>query len=86
VPFLGRGAQTPVGPARLAAKTGAALLPMVIQMDEDRRHTVTVGSEVLGGNGSSTAVSETTARCNEVLGELIMKRPEQWVWFHDRWR
>jgi KDO2-lipid IV(A) lauroyltransferase len=86
VPFMGRDARTPVGPARLAQKTGAALVPMVIQMDGEWRHCVTVGQEIEVPDGGSDSVLAATARCNEVLENLIMTHPEQWVWFHERWR
>ena len=30
-------------------------------------------------------IREGTARCNEVLGKMILAAKEQWVWFHQRW-
>lgn len=75
VPFLGRPAVTAVGPARLAVRTGAA---------------VVVGAATPEGLfftriSPSDDETEVTARINEALGDLILAWPEAWLWMHDRW-
>ena len=30
--------------------------------------------------------SEITLKLNEVLENMIMKNPNQWIWTHDRWK
>jgi Kdo2-lipid IVA lauroyltransferase/acyltransferase len=82
VPFLGRPAPTAVGPARLALRTGAA---------------VVVGACAPGGRvgivriPTSDLVAEPdrerilTARINEALSAFIRAMPEAWVWMHERY-
>lgn len=94
VPFFGREAWTPSGPVRLAWRTGAPMVPVVIGMEPDGRHTLRIGEEIVvekpppGANGAEVdaAVHEACARCNKAVGDLILARKEQWVWFHRRWR
>lgn len=80
VPFLGIPAPTPVGPARLAVRTGAA---------------VVVGTVARGADGtlglSFVRIAETaeerelTARINAELSARIRAMPEAWPWMHRRW-
>lgn len=94
VPFLDRPAWTPTGPVRLAMRTGAPVVTMVVAMQLDGTHRLTIGSEVgmetvapgatpLEENG---CVERNTARCSVALSEAIRPWEEQWVWFHRRWR
>jgi KDO2-lipid IV(A) lauroyltransferase len=76
VPFLGRPARTAVGPARLAIRTGAA---------------VVVGAATPEGLFFQRIVAtsdetELTTRINEALSDRILAWPEAWLWMHDRWR
>jgi hypothetical protein len=32
------------------------------------------------------SVVELTRRCNEIFEEQVRHRPEEWVWWHKRWR
>ena len=94
VPFLGRSARTPAGPARLALRTGAAIVPITIRLEGEGTHLMHVGPEirvVAPGAGAppreiAARVEEATLRCNEAIGRAILEAPEQWVWFHERWR
>jgi lauroyl/myristoyl acyltransferase len=88
-PFLGHPAPTPVGPARIALRAGAA---------------VVVGTVAPGPAGGTSLVitatriptfdldgkaegddRELTARINRELSSRIRALPHAWVWMHDRW-
>jgi len=88
LPFLGRPAYTPLGHARLAIRTGAALVVLTIARDSSGRHAVTVWEEVRADESlpEDLRVEAMASRCNEILGQAIRRTPEQWVWFHRRWR
>lgn len=75
VPFLGVPAKTPVGPAKLAVRTGAAVVVGTI----GRLGTITATRI----ERSSDCV-DLTARINEELGRRIREIPEEWVWMHPR--
>jgi len=82
-PWFGRSAPTVVGPARLARRAGAAILPVGIRR-EGKGHRVLVGEELEW----SPADSDETlaAACNRSLEELIRRAPEEWTWFHERYQ
>jgi KDO2-lipid IV(A) lauroyltransferase len=94
VPFLGPEAWTPTAPVRLAWRTGAPVVPVVIAMRADGGHTLRIGEAVPlppprhgATEGEAQAVLESAvACCNAAIGEMILEAKEQWVWFHDRWR
>jgi KDO2-lipid IV(A) lauroyltransferase len=31
-------------------------------------------------------IVENTRRCNVVFEEMLRRYPEQWIWFHKRWK
>jgi KDO2-lipid IV(A) lauroyltransferase len=82
VPFLGRMAPTPLGPARLARRRGTPLV--VAALVRDGRHWVAHHDGLVDPADAADEVA-LTARLNEALGRLVERNPEQWVWFHDRW-
>jgi KDO2-lipid IV(A) lauroyltransferase len=89
VPFFGRPAHTPVGVAKLAAATGAPILPMAIYMRRTGRHEIRILPAVElpeGIRDKDELAVEITRRCSKAVEELIRYDPKQWVWFHDRWR
>ncbi len=87
VDFFGKNAWTPSGPAVLNLLTGAPIVPCFIV----RRQ---FGHEVLIENPIETAktgdkrkdILENTQRYTRAIEDCIRKYPEQWVWFHDRWK
>ena len=86
-PFLGKSAFTPSGHARLAYRTGAPIVVVSIHRQESGRHAVTVHEEILmPGTDESSSISAVVNRCNESLSRIIREHPEQWIWFHRRWK
>lgn len=76
VPFLDAPAKTPVGPAKLAVRTGAAVVVGTI----DGRGMITATRI-----DPSTNSAELTALINAELSRRIREIPEEWVWMHPRW-
>lgn len=87
--FFGVPAFTPTGPAFFALRSGAAVVPLAIHMQPDGRHMVTVMSEIEKPPAhlpEEERIRLLTAECSAAVERLIRLYPQQWVWFHDRWR
>jgi Kdo2-lipid IVA lauroyltransferase/acyltransferase len=87
-PFLGTAAKTPVGPARLALRTRAAVLvgvpaPSATAPGHLDLSVTSIPSADL--EASSEGERILTTRINDALGERIRAMPEGWVWMHPRW-
>jgi KDO2-lipid IV(A) lauroyltransferase len=80
VPMLGTPARTPVGPARIALRTGAPVVVCTVEPDENGDLAVTCTR--LGRRDETP--KELTARINEELSRRIRRAPEHWLWMHDR--
>jgi KDO2-lipid IV(A) lauroyltransferase len=84
VPFFGRPALTPIGPAKLAIRTEAVVVVAVTERMEDGRHRIHFDEPWQVQRGDDPV--ELTRRVTAAIEAQIRRRPEQWVWFHDRWR
>src|ERR1700730_4084279 len=82
-PFFNRLASTTPLPAILAAKTGAELLPVAIITVGPGKWRLDVG-EFVPKQGAS--IEELTYRINRALELLIIRRPSDWFWLHQRWK
>ena len=81
VPFFGRPALTPIGPAKLAIRTGAPVVCIFDERRRDGKHVIRIHPPMTDSDPIAL-----TARITALIEEEIRRRPEQWVWFHDRWR
>jgi KDO2-lipid IV(A) lauroyltransferase len=89
VPFFGVPAHTARGAALFALRSGADIVPMAIHMQPDGSHSITVRPplEIPPDDlGEEWRIDELTASCSKAIEELIRIYPQQWVWFHDRWK
>ena len=89
VRFFGIEACTASGLARVALKTGAAVLPGFLVWEErERRYVLHFGSELhFSKTGESESdVLSATQQCNDVLESWIRRYPDQWLWIHRRWK
>jgi KDO2-lipid IV(A) lauroyltransferase len=85
-PFFGIPADTPLGPSRIALRTGA---PVIVGTAAPGpfglRITVTrIDAAGLAANAQGEAI--LTARINAELSCRILAFPEGWVWMHRRWQ
>jgi KDO2-lipid IV(A) lauroyltransferase len=89
VPFFGVPACTASGLARVALKTGAAVLPGFLLWEEaEQQYVLHFHPELaLASTGDSEAdAAENTARFTAVLEDAIRQYPSQWLWMHRRWK
>lgn len=84
VPFFGRPALTPIGPAKMAIRTEALAVTIFSRRLPDGRHHLTIGEPLQCKRGDDPV--ELTARMTREIEAEIRRAPEQWVWMHDRWR
>ena len=83
VPFFGRGALTPIGPANLAVRTCAHVVTVFTERSNGRH--IIRWNDPFRVNRDDDPVA-LTARLTAAIEAHIRKAPEQWVWFHRRWR
>ena len=83
VPFFGKPALTPIGPAKLAVRAEA---PVMICFIERRGGKQIVHFEKATATTRETDPVEITARLTAAIEAHIRRVPEQWVWFHPRWK
>jgi KDO2-lipid IV(A) lauroyltransferase len=89
VPFFGVEACTGSALARVALKTGAAVVPGFLVWEEpEGRYVLHFGPELaLTNTGDSEADAiDNTARFTAALEEAIRNYPTQWLWMHRRWK
>jgi len=85
IPFFGKPAGTVTGVSSIHLKTGAPLIPIYCRWLSPGRFEGRIlpalkpvpGFEPLEG---------ITRSINLSLEEAIRETPEQWLWFHDRWK
>ncbi len=88
VPFFGYPAWTHPVLARLAVKTGAPVVPTFALRERPGFYSLRY-DEPLGVEALSDAERgdvPLTSRYMKVLEDAIRERPEQWLWYHDRWK
>jgi KDO2-lipid IV(A) lauroyltransferase len=89
VDFFGIPASTTSGLARIALRTGAAVVPGFLSWDEVRRKyrlRFEPAVELARTRDEEADVVENTARFTRVIEEYVRAHPDQWLWVHKRWK
>jgi KDO2-lipid IV(A) lauroyltransferase len=88
VPFFNKQAWTQSGSARIAMKTGAALVPAFMVRGTDGRFEAHVKPEIevkrTGDNERD--ILEMVRRYTSVVETYVRAYPDQWMWMHQRWK
>ncbi len=86
--FMGRPASTVTGPAFLALRTGAAIVPGFARRTRDDHVDMYFlpALEPPDTGDREADVVRLTQMINDIMGAEIREHPEQWMWMHNRWR
>lgn len=88
IPFFGREALTNTTAARLALRTGAALLPIRCERTADASFHVSVDDPLLAQNPDATVDEQAldlTRQINERFERWISETPGEWICLKRRW-
>lgn len=88
VNFFGKKAATATGPAVLARRTQAAILPCFIIRQKDDRHKIIFepAIELAENANQKEAVIINIQRLTDVIERYIRNYPAEWGWIHRRWK
>jgi KDO2-lipid IV(A) lauroyltransferase len=87
VPFLGKMASTPAGPAFFAQKFKAPIVPIFIVRDPGGGHKTVVYDKFYyedTGNGQKDMYN-CTLKMTAIVEDVIRRYPDNWLWFQRRW-
>jgi KDO2-lipid IV(A) lauroyltransferase len=89
VEFFGRPACTASGLARVALKTGAAVLPgFLLWEPAEQQYVLHFGPELVlqRTDHAEADILAATQQCAQVTEAWIRRYPDQWLWIHRRWK
>lgn len=89
VNFFGVPACTTTGLARIALRTGAAVVPGFVYWDEGiRKYRLRFepAIEPVRTGDEEMDIRENTARFTKAAEDYARRHPEQWLWVHKRWK
>lgn len=88
VNFFGRKANTPVGPVLLARRFNIPIIPAFMHLEPDLTYHVECLPPIqpsATGDHEKDLLADVQ-QCSDVYERIIRAHPEQWAWFHRRWR
>jgi KDO2-lipid IV(A) lauroyltransferase len=89
VEFFGKQACTALGVARVALKTGAAVLPgFMVWEKAERRYMLQFGPQLVFEKSADAEadILAATQQCTSAIESWIRRYPDQWLWIHRRWK
>ena len=84
VNFFKHKALTTTIPAQLVKKYKMPIVPVFIERFENIKFKITVQKPIYFLDDAS--IENITLKLNEVLEKMIISKPEQWIWSHNRWK
>ena len=88
VPFLGKMASTPNGPAYFARKFKAPIIPIfIVRKPDGYGHTAIVRDPIRYEFTGDQKVDDynVTLKMTQEVERIIKEYPDNWLWFQHRW-
>ena len=89
VPYFGTPACTATALARVALKTGAAVLPGFLLWEaSEQRYVLRFGEQLslIRSSDPASDIVANTALFTSTIEHYVRRYPEQWLWVHRRWK
>ncbi len=82
--FFNEPALTTTIPAQLVKKFNIPVVPVYIERIEDLTFKLVINKPIIFKE--NIMIKEITDSLNSILEKMILKKPEQWIWTHNRWK
>ena len=88
LPFFKYNALTTTLPAHLALKFHCNIVPIYIRRNEKDIFEIEFLNpiNILNKENNDVNKIEISLKLNEILEEMILRDPTQWIWTHNRWK
>jgi len=82
--FFKERAFTTTIPGQLSKKFHLPVVPIYIERIKNIKFKIKIMEPIEFSNDKS--IEDITYELNKVLEKMILKKPEQWIWSHNRWK
>ncbi len=82
--FFNRKALTTTIPAQLVKKFDVCIIPVYIERIKNINFKITINKPIYFSQ--ETSIEKITDELNQILEKMILKKPEHWIWSHNRWK
>lgn len=88
VEFFGTKVGTYHGMAKIVKKTNATVIPFSSYRKANGQHVAQYHPALpwLKGDDGEDEIYKNTRQYNEILENIVLSHPDQWLWTHKRWR
>ena len=82
--FFNKEALTTTIPAQLIKKFNISVVPIFIERVQDINFKITVNKPI--NFTEENSIRDITDELNKILEKMVLLKPEQWIWSHNRWK
>ena len=82
--FFNEKALTTTIPAQLIKKYNISVVPVYIERTYGIKFKISFNKPIYFSD--ETSIEAITDKLNNILEQMIIKKPEQWIWSHNRWK
>ena len=82
--FFNEKALTTTIPAQLIKKYNISVVPVYIERTHGVKFKISFNKPIYFSD--ETSIEAITEKLNNILEQMIIKKPEQWIWSHNRWK
>jgi KDO2-lipid IV(A) lauroyltransferase len=88
VDFFGRSACTGVGLAVMAMRSGSPVVPVFMARQKSGKYKLIIKPliEAVCTDDYEADLQVNTQRFTKIIENIVREYPEQWLWFHQRWK
>ena len=88
LPFFKHGALTTTLPAQLALKYKFDIVPIYISRNNDDSFEMEFYDPIKTSEKESSEKNkiDISLKINEIIQQMILRNPGQWIWTHNRWK
>ena len=84
IKFFNENALTTTLPAQLALKHNLDIVPIFIERENTSFFKMKIYEPIKSSNFKNKF--EISEKLNQIIENMIIKNPHQWIWTHDRWK